>query len=87
MWEALSAPQEAWHFDLRCPPEDADRRTIDVIFERDGMFNAVLFWFKLELGPNESISTGPGVHGSGQSWMSILRPRPEIWGFAHLLVL
>ena len=57
----LSEPIEAWHFDLRCPPEESGRQTLDVEFTTDGIFNAVVFWFTLHLINGITISSPPGA--------------------------
>lgn len=37
----LSKPIEAWQFDLLTPPDEAQVKTMDLAFVRDGTFNAV----------------------------------------------
>lgn len=32
---------------------------------RDGKLNAVVFWYKLQLAPDITLSTAPGSMGSG----------------------
>ena len=59
---------EVWHFDMLAPPEESARVAVDLAFTRRGMFNAVLFWYELQLSPTITISTGPG------SGVSSLRP-------------
>ena len=44
MYTSLSGPVEAWHFDLRTPPEDSERKSLDLHFHTDGRMNAVVFW-------------------------------------------
>ncbi len=34
MFIPLSEPMEVWHFDMLSPPEESDRRTLDVTFNR-----------------------------------------------------
>lgn len=34
MFVPLSEPREVWHFDMLSPPEESDRRTWDVTFNR-----------------------------------------------------
>lgn len=34
MFIPLSEPREVWHFDMLSPPEESDRRTWDVTFNR-----------------------------------------------------
>ena len=60
MYRALSAPIEAWHFDMRCPPEDSGRKTLDFEFTADGVCNAVVFWYTLQLSEGISLSSAPG---------------------------
>ena len=60
MYRALSAPVEAWHFDMRCPPEDSGARTLDFEFTADGVCNAVVFWHTLQLAEGVSLSSAPG---------------------------
>lgn len=59
LYRPLSQPQEAWHFDMRCPPEESARKTLDTEFTADGVFNAVVFWFTLHLFDGVTISSGP----------------------------
>ena len=63
MWRPLSEPVEAWHFAMRCPPEESGHKTVDIHFTADGIFNAVLFWYMLELAPGITLSSAP-VSGS-----------------------
>lgn len=60
LFRPLSKPLEAWHFDMGSPPQESARRTLDVEFTETGRFNAVVFWFELQLGPGIKISTEPG---------------------------
>lgn len=82
MYRPLSHPAEAWHFDMRCPPEESGRKTIDVEFTSDGMCNAVVFWFTLELIDGITISSAPGATlAPGQIIIITIRPRisgPEL---------
>lgn len=55
----LSQPIEVWYFDLGSPPERSDVKKIDVEFEQDGKWNAVIFWYKLHLWGDVYITTGP----------------------------
>ncbi len=59
MYRPLTEPVEAWHFNLRCPPEESGRKSLDLAFTADGIFNAVLFWYRLQLTPDISISSAP----------------------------
>ena len=34
MFIPLSEPMEVWHFDMLSPPEESNRRTLDVTFNR-----------------------------------------------------
>lgn len=61
LYRPLSEPIEAWHFDMRCPPEESGRNTIDVEFTSDGICNAVVFWYTLELIDGITISSAPGA--------------------------
>ena len=56
-YRALSKPKEIWHFDLGNPPEASDQKFVDFEFTKDGTFNAVLFWFELNLIEDVKIST------------------------------
>ena len=67
----LSAPMEVWQFDMLSPPEEAGRTSLDVEFERDGVFNAVRFWYDLHLYDDVHICTGPEAVSSG---LKTLRP-------------
>ena len=60
LYRPLSEPVEVWHFDMRCPPEESGRKTVDVEFVSDGVCNAVVFWFGLELIDGITISSAPG---------------------------
>lgn len=61
MYRSLTDPIEAWHFNMRCPPEESGRKSLDLSFTADGIFNAVLFWYTLELTPNITISSAPAL--------------------------
>jgi type III protein arginine methyltransferase len=67
MYVPLSEPMEVWYFDLRAPPQDSARKTLDVEFTRDGTWNAVMFWFKLELAEGIELCTGPSQVPVGRS--------------------
>lgn len=67
MFRPLSAPVEAWHFDMACPPEDSGRRTLDVEFAAGGVCNSVVFWFELQLCDGVVISSAPQQHGHASS--------------------
>lgn len=67
MFRPLSAPQEAWHFTMASPPEDAESKTLDVTFTAGGRLNAVVFWFELDLGHGFRLSTGPQAVAAGAS--------------------
>lgn len=73
MYVPLSEEMEGWHFNLRAPPDCSARKTLDVTFKRDGVWNAVVFWFKLTLLEGIDIWTG-GPH---------LRPLPGAKPFPH----
>ena len=67
MYRPLMEPVEAWHFSMRCPPEESGRKHLDMHFTADGIFNAVLFWHTLELAPGVTISSAPAlVSGTGE---------------------
>lgn len=67
MYAPLTEPVEVWHFDLRTPPEESDRKSIDLHFDSDGRMNGVAFWFKLQLTDGIEFSTGPEAVAAGQS--------------------
>ena len=73
MYRPLTEPVEAWHLSMRCPPEESGRRSLDLAFTADGVFNAVLFWFTLQLTPDITISSAPAVSSaaSGVSFAAI----------------
>ena len=58
-WVPLAPPVEVWHFDFQNPPEESDVKTVDMAFERDGKFNAVVFWYDLRLVDDVWLSTAP----------------------------
>ena len=58
MYEPLSVPVEAWHFDLRAPAEHSEERTLDLAIERPGVLNAIMFWFKLRFMMTWSSALG-----------------------------
>lgn len=66
MYVPLSDPVEVWHFDFLAPPDASDTRHVDFSFTADGNFNAVVFWFDLQLTPDVCISTGPAGLASGR---------------------
>ena len=65
MYTPLSHPVEAWHFDLRSPPEDSAQKTLDLEFHAHGRMNAVVFWYKLELFNGITFTTGPEATTTG----------------------
>lgn len=65
MYTPLADPVEAWHFDLLAPPEDSARKTIDLTFTADGHFNALVFWFELQLVDGITLSTSPQAVAAG----------------------
>lgn len=71
-YTALCEPQVAWHFDFKVPPEEADRRTLDLCFTAPGIFNAVLVWYELRLDEHTTLNTGPAQYGG--SGCATLRP-------------
>jgi hypothetical protein len=75
LFRPLSEPQEAWHFVMASPPQDAETKTLDVTFTADGRLNAIVFWFELDLGSGIRLSTGPEAVLAGAN-----RPgRPLCW--------
>ena len=65
MYTSLSEPVEAWHFDMLAPPEDSARKTIDLTFTGGGNFNALVFWFELQLVDGITLSTSPQAVAAG----------------------
>ena len=65
LFRPLSQPQEAWHFVMASPPQDAETKTLDVTFSADGRLNAIVFWFELDLGGGVRLSTGPEAVSAG----------------------
>ena len=65
-WIPLAPPVEAWHFDFQNPPEESQTKTVDLAFERDGKFNAVVFWFTLNLIDDIKITTAPVGYAPGE---------------------
>lgn len=61
----LSAPQEAWHFAMAAPPQDAESKTLDLTFTAGGRLNAIVFWFELDLGGGIRLNTGPEAVSAG----------------------
>ena len=60
-WEALGAPAEALSFDFY--EHEANMRPgekrVSIPVTRDGVFNAVVFWFDLQLDEENTLSTSP----------------------------
>ena len=77
VYTALSHPVEAWHFDLRTPPEDSEHKSLDLHFHTQGRMNAVLFWFDLHLVDGITFSTGPPAVAAGDLPPSSLPPSPN----------
>ncbi|KAK9815442.1 hypothetical protein WJX72_003717 [[Myrmecia] bisecta] len=71
MYSPLSEPVEAWHFDMLSPPEESERKTLDLTFVRGGVFGGVVFWYKLRLFDGIELSTGPEAVAAG---LTTLRP-------------
>ena len=71
MYRPLTEPVEAWHFNMRCPPEESGHNTLDLAFTSDGIFNAVLFWYTLQLTPDITISSAPVIsNGCSGVWVA-----------------
>lgn len=77
MYRPLSRPQEAWHFVMAAPPEDAESKTLDVTFTASGRLNAVVFWFELDLGSGIKLSTGPQATAAGAADLLLHWRMPE----------
>lgn len=45
----LLLAQEAWHLDLTNPPSEAQAHTLDLSMTATGRFNAVIFWYEVQL--------------------------------------
>lgn len=60
-YETLSEVFEVWHFDFYHPPEETDRKVIDLHFNKKGVFNAVLLWYNLDLGNQLTFTTSPYI--------------------------
>ena len=68
-WRELSEPQELVSLDLRSIKSDmiATRRTMR--FDRDGLFNAILICFSLEVAAGIAISTIPDAAARCNHWL------------------
>ena len=78
MYTPLSEAVEVWHFDMLSPPESSSQKTIDLNFTAGGHFNALIFWFELQLIDGITLSTSPQSVAAGvlQNPMPKI-PRPE----------
>lgn len=56
----LTDPFEVFHFDFVNGTIAGDRKTIDVRARRDGVAQCIIFWFNMQLDPQNSISNEPG---------------------------
>lgn len=56
--QPLSDPVAVWYFDFGAPPTKSDTKIIDVEFTADGRFNAVMYWYELNLFGDITLSTG-----------------------------
>lgn len=65
-WIPLSPPVEVWHFDFQNPPNASASKPVDLEFDREGRFNAVVFWYTLNLIDDIKISTAPPGLGPGE---------------------
>lgn len=65
-WVPLAPPVEVWHFDFQNPPEESANKSVDLAFEREGRFNAVVFWYTLNLIDDINITTAPPGFGPGE---------------------
>ncbi len=63
--KTLSEPVPVWYFDFKSPPESSDVKNIDVEFTKEGIFNAVMYWYDLHLWGDVHLSSGPEVDNSG----------------------
>lgn len=53
----LSDPVVAFHFDLRDPAETSDSKVVELPFTATGSWNAVAFWFELQLADGVTLSS------------------------------
>lgn len=60
-YKDLSDVFEVWHFDFYNPPEETARKVVDLTFTSQGIFNAMLFWYELDLGNGITFSTAPKI--------------------------
>ena len=68
----LSDVVEAFHFNLNVPPDSSNSVQVDLAFQRDGIFNAVMFWFDAAL--YDDIVLGSGWDGIDRTGVTTLRP-------------
>jgi hypothetical protein len=59
VYRPLSSPTEIWYFDMLNPPTSSDTKSVDVGFTEKGTFNAIMFWYDLDLGSGVHLCTGP----------------------------
>ena len=78
-WEALGAPAEALSFDFY--EHEANMRPgekrVSIPVTRDGVFNAVVFWFDLQLDEENTLSTSP-FGAKGRTWQQALQLVEEV---------
>lgn len=80
-WVPLAPPREIFAFDFyeREANMRPDRRLIEFTAERDGIANAIAFWFDLHLDADTTLSTSPhGAEGSGSTWQQSVQYIEEL---------
>jgi protein arginine N-methyltransferase 7 len=74
-WIPLAPPVEVWTFDFQNPPEESEQRRVDLAFEREGKFNAVVFWYTLHLIDDITITTAPVGFGPNEGGFNFTNRR------------
>lgn len=73
----LCEPFEVFSFDFTRPIERAARE-LSVHVDRDGLCNAIVFWYKLELDPDTHLSTDPQTPSHWHQAIQLLDERVEL---------
>ena len=81
-WKALANPKPFFNFDFYAWEENMRPREVPISFEitEEGTFNAIAFWFDLELDEETTLTTNPfAEHGEkGATWQQAVQHVEEL---------
>lgn len=77
VYKPLSAPFDVFAFDFASASAEPQERELDLVATADGTAGAVLFWFDLQLAPDQWLSNAPGA-APRFHWKQALQFLPEV---------